>query len=245
MLKDWLIRTKSKQILGPVSKQKIIELIEKGSLRDEDEISSGNGHWFWIWEKDLLDKYIYGDETQGFNPVSEIEDVLTSQSGQSIEVSAASDTTTIEVNPSNLKQSTQEELLPSSQDLEYPDVGEAQKKEEESSRFPNEQDLEYPESVQEPPEENIKDEDFEREITEVETETETPAPEKKKKGGLYWVMTFVIFLIVGALGVVGYYKFVLKQPLPIDELLNLIVPSADAQTLPGATKKKVLWSFLP
>ncbi len=76
--KNWLIRTPRKKILGPVSKQKIIQLIESGELSDEDEIASGNGHWFWIKEKDLVDKYIYGDTPQPFNPIGEAPSVLTS-----------------------------------------------------------------------------------------------------------------------------------------------------------------------
>ncbi len=58
-MKDWLIRTKQNQILGPVTLEKIKELIEKGSLVDNDEICQGNGIWFWVKEKDLLNKYVY------------------------------------------------------------------------------------------------------------------------------------------------------------------------------------------
>lgn len=76
MEKNWLIRTKNNHILGPVSKAKIQELVGNGSVKGDDELCSGNGYWFYIKEKDLLDKFVYGDEGQGFNPISEAPTVL-------------------------------------------------------------------------------------------------------------------------------------------------------------------------
>jgi hypothetical protein len=73
MDRNWLIRTKNNHILGPVSKSKIKELISNGSIKGDDEVCSGNGYWFFIKEKELVDKYIHGDITQDFNPVSECE----------------------------------------------------------------------------------------------------------------------------------------------------------------------------
>ena len=78
--KTWLIRTRAKQILGPATKQRIVELVQKGSLSDEDEVSSGNGYWFWLKEKDLVEKYLFGDIPQEFNPIAEAPDILTVQS---------------------------------------------------------------------------------------------------------------------------------------------------------------------
>jgi hypothetical protein len=69
--KKWMVRTKSNFLLGPISKQKLIELIESGSVLQDDEVSSGNGHWFFFREKSLVDRYIFGEELQSFNPVSE------------------------------------------------------------------------------------------------------------------------------------------------------------------------------
>jgi len=63
-VKNWLIRTKDKKILGPVTLDKIKELLEKKSLFEEDEICQGNGFWFWVKEKDLVDKYVYGNEQE-------------------------------------------------------------------------------------------------------------------------------------------------------------------------------------
>jgi hypothetical protein len=77
MGKNWLIRTKSNHILGPVSKEKVVELYQNGSIKPDDEICSGNGYWFFIRESELVDKFLLGTDVQGFNPISEAKDVLT------------------------------------------------------------------------------------------------------------------------------------------------------------------------
>ncbi len=77
MEKNWLIRTKTNHILGPVSKEKVLELYQNGSIKTEDEVCSGNGFWFYIRETDLVERFLTGDEIQGFNPISEAKDVLT------------------------------------------------------------------------------------------------------------------------------------------------------------------------
>lgn len=77
MEKNWLIRTQHNQILGPVSKEKIRNLITENTLTAEDEIACGNGFWFRVKEKELVEKYVFGDFVQGFNPVNDVEDVLT------------------------------------------------------------------------------------------------------------------------------------------------------------------------
>jgi hypothetical protein len=78
MGKNWLIRTKSNHILGPVSKEKVVELYQNGSIKPDDEICSGNGYWFFIRESDLIERFLLGREVQSFNPISEAKDVLTS-----------------------------------------------------------------------------------------------------------------------------------------------------------------------
>lgn len=78
MGKNWLIRTKSNHILGPVSKEKVLELYQNGSIKQDDEICSGNGYWFFIRESELVDRYLLGNAIQTFNPISEAKDVLTS-----------------------------------------------------------------------------------------------------------------------------------------------------------------------
>lgn len=77
MNKNWLIRTKSNHILGPISKEKVLELYKNGSIKADDEICSGNGFWFFIREDELVKRYLLGDEPQGFNPISEAKDILT------------------------------------------------------------------------------------------------------------------------------------------------------------------------
>ena len=76
MNKDWLIRTRQKKLLGPISREKLIELIEKGSLAPEDQVCSGNGYWIYVKEQDLVQKYIYDNCEQDFNPIAEAADVL-------------------------------------------------------------------------------------------------------------------------------------------------------------------------
>ena len=66
-----MVRTKSNFLIGPISKAKLIELIESESILADDEITSGNGHWFFFKEKIFVKKYIFGEEIQSFNPVSE------------------------------------------------------------------------------------------------------------------------------------------------------------------------------
>ena len=77
MDKNWLIRTKSNHILGPISKEKVLELYNNGSIKPDDEVCSGNGYWFFIREDDMVDRFLVGNEPQGFNPISEAKDVLT------------------------------------------------------------------------------------------------------------------------------------------------------------------------
>jgi hypothetical protein len=72
-MKEWLIRTKSNHILGPVSKEKLRELIANNSIKGDDEVCCGNGYWLFVREKELVTKYIFGEERQSFNPVQEAE----------------------------------------------------------------------------------------------------------------------------------------------------------------------------
>ena len=83
MEKEWLIRTHHNQILGPVSKEKIKHLIDENTLTGEDEIACGNGFWFKVKEKELVEKYVFGDFVQGFDPIGEAEDVITAPENSS------------------------------------------------------------------------------------------------------------------------------------------------------------------
>jgi hypothetical protein len=141
MGKNWLIRTKSNHILGPISKEKVLELYQNGSIKADDEICSGNGYWFFIRETDLVDKYLLGSSPQSFNPMSEAKDVLTSNQDHPGSNSTKDDLTI--VGGLNLNKMKEDELLsknqnhaqektplspqqvvnlPDSSDLEYPEV---------------------------------------------------------------------------------------------------------------------------
>ena len=82
MERSWLIRTTQNQILGPVAKSKVLEFLQKGALGLNDEVTSGNGYWFSLKEKDLVEKYLNGDIPQSFNPVSESKSVLVFKKNQ-------------------------------------------------------------------------------------------------------------------------------------------------------------------
>ncbi|MBF0359562.1 MAG: hypothetical protein HQK49_01030 [Oligoflexia bacterium] len=125
-IKNWLIRTRTNQILGPVSKIKIKELISNHAMGPNDEISSGNGHWFFIKEKDLVQKYVFEDNIQSFNPISEAKDVVSLSQPPQPQPQAQNikqENTTSKLSSRKFVSATGEEvLLPSQNDLEYPDV---------------------------------------------------------------------------------------------------------------------------
>jgi hypothetical protein len=128
MEKNWLIRTVEYRILGPASKDKVIELIRKGSLRSDDELCMGNGFWFFVREKELVDRYLFTDEAQHFNPISEAQTVLAKEK---VEVTA--------------KIPTKKDALLKIQSIDR--TIEAMSKNADGTfmiRFPKEEDLEYP-----------------------------------------------------------------------------------------------------
>ncbi len=100
--KKWLIRTKNKHILGPLAKDKLSKLYNDGSIKMNDEVCLGNGYWFAISEKDLVDRFLVGDEKQEFDVVSEVSSVLGLENEQDEDNEVA--------------------ILPCAEDLEYPDV---------------------------------------------------------------------------------------------------------------------------
>ena len=105
MKKEWLIRTKNNHILGPISISKVKELFESGSIKPEDEVSCGNGYWFYVREKELINKYIFDKTKQGFNPVTEADTVLAQPVAAPLEIDQASGS-----------------AVPVDSDLEYPDM---------------------------------------------------------------------------------------------------------------------------
>lgn len=120
MERNWLIRTSQDQILGPVAKAKVVEFLQKGALGLNDEVSSGNGYWFSLKEKDLVEKYLYGDVPQGYNPISESKSFLSRRENPDL-------TTSLNNSPANKTQVLQAAaqaagVLPPTNDLEYPDL---------------------------------------------------------------------------------------------------------------------------
>ena len=112
MDKNWLIRTKSNHILGPVSKEKVLELYHNGSILPDDEICSGNGYWFFIREQELVEKYLLGAENQGFNPLSETINYPPVKSEMVPEDKLEGTTLVTHVNTSTIKQVVFEEKKP-------------------------------------------------------------------------------------------------------------------------------------
>jgi hypothetical protein len=105
MDKNWLIRTKSNHILGPISKEKVIELYKNGSIKPDDEVCCGNGYWFFIREDDMVERFLTGNEFQTFNPISEAKDVLTHSSQSRMSETPTEDITLVGgLNLSMLKQ---------------------------------------------------------------------------------------------------------------------------------------------
>ncbi|MDO9181812.1 MAG: hypothetical protein Q7U04_05360, partial [Bacteriovorax sp.] len=120
MERNWLIRTTQKQILGPVAKSKVLEFLDKGALGLNDEVSSGNGYWFSLKEKDLVEKYLLGDVPQTYNPISESISVLSKRENPD-------KTTSLNATPINKTQVLKvgamlAGILPNESDLEFPDI---------------------------------------------------------------------------------------------------------------------------
>lgn len=157
MERNWLIRTSQNQILGPVAKAKVLEFLQKGALGLNDEVTSGNGYWFSLKEKSLVEKYLHGDVPQGYNPISESKSVLSRRENPDL-------TTSLNTAPANktqvLKAAAQTPgVLPANDDLEYPDLtmvnnnlGEQLKAatggvSSEEAKLPTQDDLEFPDIV--------------------------------------------------------------------------------------------------
>ncbi len=140
--KNWLIRTTMHQIIGPLSKDKVLEYFKKGSLGPNDEVCSGNGYWFYIREKELVELYLLGDSVQSFNPISEAQTVLANQSTisplqKSLKKSQQSSTD----NTVLIDRSLLDELK--NKNEREPTLEHAEKIE--PIKVPNNDDLEYPE----------------------------------------------------------------------------------------------------
>lgn len=256
MEKNWLIRTKNQHILGPISKNKVNELFNNGSIKGDDEVCSGNGYWFYIREKDLVEKYLIGEIPQGFNPVCEGITVLDTSSN------------TLSLDDDN--------LLPSEDDLEYPDLDSISDDEpvefvapeiktiteqvidlsspvtmsKEDINLPDEEDLEYPDLsiVNVDEEDSIDIELLEDESAEDEVETVVKNKNYRKKtnvknlssksilnGNLVYFGA-VLFLI---LAISGFY-FRNRIINFINSSVSVVLPTAYAQSDDNLLQKKKL-----
>ena len=80
MKKNWLIRTKEHEIIGPVTRDKVLSLLQEKKLLDEDELCQGNSFWFYVKEKNFLKEYFDLDVSEESN-VLQSDFVLESNSG--------------------------------------------------------------------------------------------------------------------------------------------------------------------
>jgi hypothetical protein len=112
-----------------------------------DEVCSGNGYWFHLREKDLVDKYLYGDLPQSYNPISEAKSTLKLKLNPEL-------TSSINVSPAN---QTHEKLsgkpekikTPADDDLEFPDMTLVSNNllknlNSDQTKLPSNDDLEFP-----------------------------------------------------------------------------------------------------
>ena len=208
MEKDWLIRTHDYQILGPVSKEKIVELIENGTLKDEDEISSGNGYWFWLKEKDLLDKYIYGTEAQTFNPANSFE----GKEGH-----------------------FEESMLPANEDLEYPEEGASTsfKEEQTASRMAGQEEILSATDADdidlgpEPEAKDDKDTDPEPEAEAVPSTPKKPSSENLASFFKTFFLTIIVMLIMLIIAAKVFKYPVLQWLFPPAAAQEKVLENAD------------------
>ena len=237
MEKNWLIRTHQNQILGPISKERVIELIRKGNLISEDEICSGNGFWFQVREKELVEKHIYNDEKQNFNPVSEAKSIFAEGEIEKLEASE------------------KKASLPKNEDLEFPEIKKFGTEESEKDILPESNDLEFPEELGEKKtQENEKaDEDkikksgsSERSISEKKPRRKKARKKKLKKryeviegpkrNDRFLFYIFLLLLLI-LLGVFIFYKNTLNSLFPKSSSFSLLFPDAVAQTVDFKKKK--------
>ena len=258
MNKNWLIRTKNNHILGPVSKEKIQQLVSNGSIKGDDEICSGNGYWLYIREQELISKYVFGESLQSFNPVQEAMPILAPRS--SVEKRS--------IGSQSSGSKDLPHLLPSESDLMYPDaenfvesqtddtaigIGQAesgkQAQKVETPSPPNapkakrtpatpkakkvEEALAQKQNVSAPKKKNI----------EVNDQIEEKIIDKKVKNSLSsrkLILFTVVFVIICA--TLLYFRNPLVKKLI--ETSSIIMPEAVAQTLPTNKKKNGLIPLL-
>ncbi|OFZ39117.1 MAG: hypothetical protein A2385_08065 [Bdellovibrionales bacterium RIFOXYB1_FULL_39_21] len=156
-----------------MSRDKIVSLVEKNALGEEDELCSGNGFWFQVRDNEMIDKHLIGAALQDFNRISESVSVLTSPpsdaqiKSSSEKVSKVLENTVVTnlkgmkfdvvaEGPENTSQDAPVESkkvesdadgmvrLPSEKDLEYPDLPGSEVPAKSEMVLPKSEDLEFP-----------------------------------------------------------------------------------------------------
>jgi hypothetical protein len=228
--KDWLIRTKSNHILGPVSKEKVLELYKNGSIKQDDEVCSGNGFWFFVREDDLVTKYLLGNEDQGFNPISEAKDVLTAPLNKP-RYEPTRDDITLVTNVDSFK-SPVKEVQPTPESKAAPKARTTTKDDSKPNKI-EQKVVEQPapiESFQEAKasKKKVKDEVRIKPSGKVQTKA------LKKQNYLY----YLAFLGILSLMLLVYYRKDIIKSFLSDHDLPSISIIADAEAQDEATKKK-------
>ena len=219
MEKNWLIRTHQNQILGPVSKERVVEFIKKGNLTSDDEICSGNGYWFQVKEKELVEKYVYGGGLQPFNPISEAKSVFSEEDMDE-----------------KLNEDIEEVLVKTQQNTAYPDNSDLDFPEEEA--LPKGEDLDFPEMTNKETSKPIPGKKIgKKKIRKKKVKKETPVDKKRNDRFLFYIFLFLLGLL---LCVFIFYKNALNNLFPKVSSYSLFFSEAVAQTV---EKKKVI--FLP
>lgn len=236
MNKNWLIRTKSNHILGPISKAKTCELYKNGSIKPDDEICSGNGYWFFVKESKLIQKYLLGDEVQSFNPISEANDSIGVPSVAKPPASA----------PIVSKKEDFDDVvkMPNEDDLAFPDMGEISKPEV-KTEIPSQSAPRPVAHTQEiPPEPKIKsattnvhiEPPKRRETIKPKKEDEIPEIVKPKISDHKKLYTMAIVILLLAIVALLYRKYSAKSSVKISHYMSPISSAyADIQEI----KKKI------
>lgn len=241
MEKNWLIRTKSNHILGPISKSKLTELLQSGSLKPEDEICSGNGFWMFIREKELLEKYVLADEPQPFNPVSEANSVLTSpvemnfsefRSAEELSLDNHIEEDTFDFEETEKTSGASEISLPDSSELSYPELEET---------MPPDMDLEFTEVSELNPTVDQEVAPQKKKVIRKKPLNDLASNEKIKKSWLNDKVLFsmAIFLLIVAIMAFYFRKRIIEKFLDSSVQVEFI-ESVQAQPFLSSSQKKSL-----
>ena len=261
--KNWLIRTKSNHILGPVSLEKIHELVSSESIKGDDEICSGNGFWFYVRESELVNQFVHNGEKQCFNPVQEAE------KSKNRVLDQDNDNIIVETEESSSDDITQVLRLETVEERDNQDFKSDQTAKKKSAHYISTEGLEIESNNED--EADLESEDIEQTTDEEKSSEniEPPVASKKKlfesnqvkvgavkvlsnnestqsklvtkpaKKGMSMVILYIIGFIFLALAIFAfYYKDSLLEEINSQASLSLI-PSAIAQDIDIAKKKMV------